>query len=239
SQLDAAQQTKFAELYATHRTDMPAFWSAVNDTFGKAVSDRLQLDGKLGFLTINNAPLMQALHNSAGDIELSDPIQLAQLGYYKATAWTELLTDHVPLPKEIPGDTPEAKRANYADYLAAQVRLSYPTVAVAEMVKSGDLPLTGAVEGVADQVHTFLTEHQGKFEIGVQPVQQYIAQNNLTVAEETVTQVKRLQRVYQITPSDQAMTGMMKHGVDAAYHVVRYEKEVFVQTFAQDLGGSE
>src|SRR6185436_18842160 len=31
SQLDAAQQTKFAELYATHRTDMPAFWSAVND----------------------------------------------------------------------------------------------------------------------------------------------------------------------------------------------------------------
>ena len=91
-----------------------------------------------------------------------------------------------PIPKEIPGDTPEAKRANYADYLAAQVRLSYPTAAVAQMVKSGDLPLTGAAPGASDQVHAFLTEHQGKFEIGVQPVQQYIARNNLQVADETV-----------------------------------------------------
>ena len=88
-------------------------------------------------------------------------------------------------------------------------------------------------------MHAFLTEHQGKFEIGVQPVEQYIAQNNLQVADETVQQVKRLQRVYQITPSDQALTGLMKRGIDAAYHVVRYDKDTFVQSFAADLGGAD
>ena len=167
------------------------------------------------------------------------PSNWRQSGFYKAEPWNELLTADVPVPKEIPGDTPESKRGNYADYLAAQVRLSYPTAAVAHMVKSGELPLPGAARDASDQVHAFLTQHQGKFEIGVQPVQRYIAQNNLQVPDDTVQQVKRLERVYQITPSDQALTGLMKRGIDAAYHVVRYDKETFVQSFAADLGGAE
>ncbi len=239
SRLDDTQQATFAQLYAANRADMPTFWKAVGDAFGQDMANRLQVDGKLGFLTINNAPLMQKVHTTAGANGLSDPLQLAQMGYHRAEPWSQLLTADVPIPKEIPGDTPESKQANYAEYLAAQVRLSYPTAAVAQMVKSGAIPLTGAANAVSDQVHAFLTQHQGKFEIGVQPVQQYIAQNNLQVADETVQQVKRLQRVYQITPSDQALTGLMKRGIDAAYHVVRYDKDTFVQCFAADLGGAD
>lgn len=234
SRLDDTQQQQFAELYATHRTDVPAFWDAVTNVFGTDTANRLQVDGKLGFLTINNAPLILELHSVAGENGLSDPLQLAQLGYHRAEKWNALLTSNISIPEEIPGDTPEAKRTNYVEYLAAQVRLSYPTASVAEMIKSGDLQV-----GIPDQVHTFLTENQGKFEIGMQPVQQYIVRNNLQVADETVTQVKRLQRVYQITPNDQAMTGLIKNRIDAAYHVVRYEKEAFVQTFAADLGGAD
>ena len=236
--LDDDQQQRFALLYTAKRADLPTFWKAVGDTFGKDIANRLQLDGKLGFLTINNAPLMQQIHNAAGANGLSDPLQLAQLGYHREAKWSSLLTPNLPIPKEIPGETLEVKQANYADYLAPGP-LSYPTAAVAEMVKSGDLPLTGAAQGVPDQVHTFLTDHQGKFEIGVQPVQQYIARNNLQVADETVEQVKRLQRVYQITPSDGAMIGLMKRGIDAAYHVVRFDKDTFVQSFAADLGEAD
>ena len=239
SRLNDAQQKQFAELYAANRTDLPKFWNAVTNAFGQTASNRLQVDGKLGFLTINNAPLTQALHTALGGNGVSDPLQLAQLGYHSPNKWNTLLTPTTPIPKEIPGDTAEARRANYAEYLAAQVRLSYPTASVAQMVKSGDLPLTGAPQGASDQVHAFLTAHQGKFEIGVQPVQQYIAQNQLQIADQTVQQVKRLQRVYQITPSDQAMKGLMKHGMDAAYHVARHEKDAFVETYQQDLGGPE
>jgi len=237
--LNDAQQKQFAELYAANRTDLPKFWNSVTNAFGQNVSNRLQVDGKLGFLTINNAPLMQALHTAAGGNGVSDPLQLAQLGYHSPNKWNALLTTATPIPKEIPGDTAEARRANYAEYLAAQVRLSYPTASVAQMVKSGEMPLTGAPQGASDQVHGFLTAHQGKFEIGVQPVQQYIAQNQIQVPDQTVQQVRRLQRVYQITPSDQAMKGLMKHGMDAAYHVTRRKKDAFVKTYQQDLGGSE
>jgi hypothetical protein len=234
SRIDDARQQQFAALYAAHRGNMPKLWDEVTNAFGADTAKRLQVDGKLAFLTINNAPLMQKLHSAAGNNGLSDPLQLAQLGYHRATKWNTLLTSSVPIPKEIPGDTPTTKLANYAEYLAAQVRLSYPTAAVAEMVRSGDLAVA-----VPDQVHAFLTEHQGKFEIGTQPVQRYIARNNLQVAKETVTQVKRLQRIYQITPSDQAMIGLLKRGIDAAYHVTRYEKAAFVQTFAKELGGDQ
>src|SRR6266542_1304647 len=241
--LDDGQQQKFAELYAAHRTDLPKFWNVVKDTFGQQTADRLQVDGKLGFLTINNASLIQQLHTAAGGGGLSDPLQLAQLGYHRPEKWTALLTTDVPIPEEIPGETPEAKQANYAKYLAAKVRVSYPTASVAQMIKSGDLPLPGAKPGVSDQAHAFLTEHQD-FEIGAQPIQQYIAQKKLQtpelqVSNEIVKQVKRVQRLYQITTSDQAMIGLMKRGIDAAQHVVRYDRDTFVQSFAEDLGGAD
>ena len=41
---------------------MPTFWKAVGEAFGQDIANRLQVDGKLGFLTINNAPLMQKVH---------------------------------------------------------------------------------------------------------------------------------------------------------------------------------
>lgn len=233
SRLDDAQQQRFAELYTAHRADMASFWDAAAEAFGAEAARRLQVDGKLAFLTVNNAPLVSALH-AAAEGELRDPLQLAQAGFHRAARWESLLTERVPIPKEVPGDTLEAKRENYAQYLAAQVRLSYPTVAVAEMVGSGELAV-----GAREQVREFLTEHQDRFELGAQPVEQYVRRQGVEIAPETLTQLKRLQRVYQITPDDGAMAGLLKHEVDSAYKVVRYDKETFVRKFAEDLGGAD
>src|SRR5262249_34955170 len=149
SSLTDAQQQTFAGLYSANRTDLPKLWDTVTSALGKPTADRLQVNGKLAFLTVNNAPLVQSLHAAAGTNGLSDPVQLAQLGFHRANKWETALTPNIPIPKEIPGDTPAAKRTNYAEYLAAQVRLSYPTASVAQMVKSGDLPLPGAAQGAS------------------------------------------------------------------------------------------
>ncbi len=239
SRLDEEQQKLFAQLYAAHQGNLPKFWQAVEADFGGETAGRLQVDGKLGYLTLNNAPLMQAIHQVSGDGGLRDPLELAQRGYHRAAQWSQILAEDIPVPKEIPGDTTEEKRAYYADYLAAQVRLSYPTAAVAQMVQSGEIPLNGAAQGLSDKVASFLNENQGQFEIGVQPVEQYVADSALPVENEVLAQVKRLQRVYQITPGDEAMAGLLKRGVDSAYHVTRYSKETFVRSFAEDLGGEQ
>jgi hypothetical protein len=227
SRLTDAQQQEFAELYSANRKDLPTFWEAAARAFGPDVAKRLETSGKLAFLTVNNAPLVAAL------TPLGDPLKLVQSGFHRAAKWGDLLTDRVPIPPQMPGKTVDEKRTNYATFLSAQLRLSYPTAAIAEMVKNGDLPVAAA-----DRVEAFLTAHQGKFELGVQPVGQYIARNNLQVDKETVNQIQRLQRVQQITTSDQAMTVLMKQGMDAAYHVVQFDRDAFADKFAEPLGGT-
>lgn len=240
SRLDDSKKRQFSDLYSVHKADMPKFWGAVTKAFGSPIADRLKLDGKLSFLTINNAKLMQKLHTAAGEKGLSDPLQLAQQGYHRAEKWKDLLTSDLPIPEEIPGKSKAAKRANYANYLAAQVRVSYPTASIAEMVKSGELPLKDATQHERNDVHLFLNKRQGKFEFGVQPILQYLAHNKLKdETKKTVELIKRLERVFQITPSDKAMIGLMKRGVDSAYQVTAYEKESFTRAFAKDLGGAK
>ena len=115
------------------------------------------------------------------------------------------------------------------------MRLSFPTAVVAEMVKSGETPVSK--DANRDGVHTFLTQHHGKFEIGMQPVQRYIARNKLQVSSEVTTEITRIQRVYQITPSDSAMNALLKRGLDSALAVSRYDRDQFVRMYKEDLGG--
>jgi hypothetical protein len=231
---DAEKQRQFADLYTRHRDDPPKLWDAVRSAFGEAAEKRLRLDGQLAYLTLNNASLIRKLHDSVGQDGLSDTVNLVEEGFYHADKWQSVIGND-PIPADIPGATAEEQRAHYAELLSAQVRLSFPTAVMAQMVKSGDTPLSNA--SVREEVHAFLTEHHAKFEIGMQPVERFIAKANLQIAPEVAQEVKRIQRVYQITPSDTAMNALLKKDVDSAYQVVRYGQDEFVQIFQEDLGG--
>jgi hypothetical protein len=231
-ELTAAQQQQFAQAYSANRTDPDAFWKAVTGSLGADLATRLQNSGKLGLLTLNNAPLMRALGKSTG--ATLDPRALVAAGFHQASQWSKLLDATVPIPSQIPGDTPDAKRANYSAYLAAQLRISYPTSAVAHMAGSGFLQLKNA-----QKVSAFLTQYQDKFEIGGQPVQQFVNQNKIQVDADTLADLKRVQRVHQITTTDAAMAGLLRNNLDAAYHVVQYDRQAFVGKFANDLGGAD
>jgi hypothetical protein len=239
---DEKQQQRFADLYTLHRDDMPAFWSEVAKPaaaggFGPDVARRLQLDGQLGALTLNNAPLMSSLRST-----VSSPLDLVKGGYHRAETWKPLLAK-APLPEQIPGATDEEKRTNYARRMAAQVRLSFPTAVVAAQIQSREIPLRVPQgvdpEKVHNDVVTFLTQQQGNFAIGKQPVEQFLAANNLALGQEALDQVKRLERVYQISPDDQTMGVMISKDMDSAYMIVRYEEEEFVQLYVKDNPGDE
>jgi len=230
---DAARCKRFAQIYAKHRNDPAELWATVRKSLGEAAEKRLRLDGQLGYLTLNNAPLMRKLHAAAGRTGLTDTLSLAEQGYYRPEKWRDLVGDDA-IPSEIPGEAQEQKRARYADTLAAQMRLSFPTMVLAQMVKEGETPVAS---GRRDEVHAFLAGHQGKFEIGMQPVQRYIARNGLKVPTEVSKEITRIQRVYQITPSHGAMNALLRSGLDSAMAVSRYDREQFVRTHKDELGG--
>jgi hypothetical protein len=231
---DTKGQQQFADLYVRYGTDPARFWKAVRAAFGTATTDRLKLDGQLGCLTLNNRKLIEKLHAAVGNRGLRDPVQLVAAGYYQSATWRKVL-DSDPVPPEIPGKDSAQKRERYAELLAAQVRLSFPTAVLAAMVKSGETPLHSAK--VRNAVAAFLSQHQGRFQIGMQPVAQYVARNNLRVAAEVAKEITRIQRVYQITPDDTAMNGLLRSRIDSAYAVVRYDREEFVRAFKDAVGG--
>src|SRR5262252_6873346 len=100
---------------------------------------------------------------------ISDPVQLVAAGFHKPEKWNELLTANIPVPSQIQGTTAEEKRAHYAAFLASQLRVSYPTASVAQMVSVGELPVQNSAA-----VSAFLATHQADFSIAAQPVEQFI-----------------------------------------------------------------
>ncbi len=231
---DASRQKRFTDLYVRHRNDLPRFWEAVRSEFDESTEQRLRLDGQLAFLTVNNAPIIRKLHAASPSNRLTDVRNLVEHGYYRADKWRDLVGND-SAPPEIPGENDGDKRIRYAETLAAQVRLSFPTAVVAQMVKSGETRL--ASQGLTNQVQGFLNEHEGSFEIGRQSVEEFVRRNELDVAAEVTKEVARIQRVYQITPDHDTMNVMLKRGVDSAYAVTRYAREDFVRTFQHEMGG--
>jgi Neuraminidase-like domain len=227
------QYEQFAKLQIQHQGELVKFWEAVRTTFGEPAEQRLRLDGQLGFLTLNNAPLIAKLHAAAGQTPLTDPVNLVEQGFHQPAKWRELIGNDA-IPQEITGKDDEEKRANYAEVLAAQLRLSYPTAVVAAMVKSGETPISN---GTADKVHSFLTEHHSRFEIGMQPVEQYVTRNQIQLEPAVQQEITRIQRVWQITPGDGAMNALLQKGVDSAYAVARYDRNEFVKAFKDGVGG--
>jgi hypothetical protein len=235
---DPQKLQQFASIYAQHAGDWPTFWQATTQAFGSTTAQSLQLIGQLNKLTLGNAALIAQVHAAEQQTPLATMADLANRGYYAADKWKTVL-GQAPVPTTIAGDTDDAKRTAYANLLAARVRLQFPTAVVAAQVRASEIPLSQSDSATRDAVHSFLTTHVEKFGLDKQPVEQYIARNQLQVPKPVVDEIKRIQRVYQITPSDTAMTGLLQNNIHSAYQIARSSQTAFVRDYANAVGGAD
>ncbi|GAA3788758.1 neuraminidase-like domain-containing protein [Streptomyces phyllanthi] len=239
---DDDNKRAFARLQIAAPEGGGPFWESVESSFGPETRRRLQLDGRLAVLTLNNAPLINALHTAEEqhpDGPLTTTEDLARRSYFRPERWLDVLGDTVP--DAVPGTAPQERRTNYAHFLAAQVRTSFPTASVAAKVSEGDLPVSPEPE-VRDTVAGFLTEHLGRFELGVEPVERFISRNDDVAAPDdprTLDAIKRLQRVYQLTPDDTALSVLLTNRLDSATAIARLGEGEFVASRSGDLGESD
>jgi Neuraminidase-like domain/Salmonella virulence plasmid 28.1kDa A protein len=228
--LSTAEQQQFATLLSTYRDDPTILWQQAQNAFGAQTAAALQLDGKLAYLTINNAALIAALNQAA---PLTSTLDLVSRGYYQASAWQPLLANVTP-PPQTTGSTSDEQKAAYAELLAAQVRLAYPTATVAQLVTTTGLGITDPKQQSA--VADFLSTNQAAFDIGAEPVGQFLARTNTTLDATSTAHVERIQRVRQITPNITALTALTGAGMDSALAVVRMGPGQFSGKFNTTLG---
>lgn len=254
SGLQATEQNSFADLYFSHRDSPAELWQKAEKMgISKAKVDGLRLQGKLAYLTLNNAELSALLQAEISSLENLG--QLVDKGFHKAATWRERLTtlagnDEERLDQLIPptyaGETLSERLETCVTDLARQVRRSFPTRVVAQMVMEEEIrPGGNPIENIKDRVHTFLTKAEALgFELGQVPAGQFIAIHreklfpggtSVEEQKEIETRVEQLQRLYQLTPSDGALQVLDKLDLSSAHDITAFTYEAFMEVFAADF----
>ena len=251
-QKDETTRTKFASIYLNHRGDPFELWQkAVDENIAPEDIQVLQRQGKFAFLAGNS----QAMTTRLMQKPIHDPAQLVEQDFHRADSWvTEILlqagipverrdnlteTDKEKLDAEIPSayaaEKVEDRLELYAEDMARKVRLSYPTQVVAHMVEADEIKLPAARVATA----ALLKNAAGQgFRLGQTPVATFFKTHTGVTAgmpasdvQAAQQQLKTLQRVYQITPGDEAMPVLISLGMTSAYDVTEYSEEQFVELY--------
>jgi hypothetical protein len=247
--LTAESQQAFANAYFAPRPDGTTLWQDLK-TAGIADNtiQALQLQGKLGFLTGNNAPLVKDLQAFVGSIDKLP--KLVEAGFYEPDAWDAKLKalagtndDNAPaLDKLIPpgytGGTTADRKLAYATDMAGKIRTTYPLQVLSDRIGKGQLPIGDAeTQGFA---RSYLNTAAAKgFSLGETHLDSFSSANaaelfpNLTADQKskTVNGMKLLQRVYQVSPDDESMQVLLGLGHVSAMDISRIPQQDFIERF--------
>jgi hypothetical protein len=249
-----ADADKFAGVFLKHRGAAVDLWKAARDAkVPETAISKLQWQGKLAFLAGNSgkvtAHLMTKLQGAtlhAGLLpELTSPAALVDADLYDAEKWkaevSRLAANEAELAALIPAAYQAKKVADrlesYAADMARKVRISYPTEVVARMVQTDKIPLNGGKDVTVKFLQA--AAPQG-FKLGHTPVEQFVAAGMTTPDgmpqadfDQAKQEVKTLHRVYQITPTNEAMAVLMKLGLTSAFDVTALPEHQFYRLYDQ------
>ncbi|PSL45405.1 virulence plasmid A protein [Chitinophaga niastensis] len=218
--LNTDQQNIFAESYKEAAGNNDLLWSSLKSKgIPPETISQLQLDGKLGYLTSQNAPLIKRLYEA---YQVSDPVQLVHKGLYKAAAWKNLVGNDVPQ-----GVNPDSYAANMANQLA----LSYPTAVVSEMVNNNEVMLNN--NAPKDVVSQFFSTAGQENVLGVKPVKQWESFGQLH--PEAQVAAKQVERIFQLSPSNESLSTLSKLGLNSAYEITKYSQSEFLEKYGSQF----
>jgi hypothetical protein len=255
--LDDAQQEAFDQAVVRHGDDPQALWAAAA-TAGIPSEQvaRLQVQGKLALLTHHSEPLTRLLMDTVlgpapADGDGGGGLRaLVAADLHIPQAWRAKLVElaggddpdrlATVVPPAFAGAASPAEA--YAAELARRVRLGLPTTVIGRILASGQ------VHGGTDQVNLGGTlagmieraERLG-FSFSTTPLGPFLAAHGAELtaglgeadAAAATAELQRLQRLYQITPSDQAFTALARAGVGSALEIAQLRP----QEFAERYGG--
>lgn len=230
---DEIDRARFAALYRRLRDTPAALWAEVAAEF-PTVAAQLELRGSLATLTGNNAALINSVCDEAAPSKVVD---LVQAGYHRAAQWQRLLTPDVPVPPEIGGTDDGGRRAAYAQQLAEQLGLLFPTAVIAADVADGLIPVDGPA-GTGRSVTDFLCAHDG-FELSVHPIDHYLSTRDIALPEPVRDELATLQRITAVATVPSAVRVLREIGFTSARAIAQYSEADFVARHSDALGGDQ
>jgi hypothetical protein len=256
SGLDEDTRNKFASAFLQSSRDTSLWENARKAGLNEGQIQTLQLQGKLAFLTGNSMEMTGKLQQ-----EISDPRELAEKDYFTASKWeAEIRTAagvrldvtinelseaekqklQTLIPQSYTGEKLEDNFKAYTEDMARKVRLSYPTQVLGRRVEQDTDDTFKLGEARSDTAMLLKNAAAEGFKLGQTSIDAFVAANSEVLngignIETAKKHVKTLQRVYQITPSDEVMPVLVKLGLTSAYDIVNLSKEEFIDRFIREF----
>jgi hypothetical protein len=233
SVLDAgALEDKFLGLYANRQGPIENFWAGLKqDSDLKNHVDQLQFALQLGLLTRNHTPLIQELRKIPGIASTRDLMKL------DSAAWSDLVAK-AGVPPGVPGADAQEGATNYAKAIVSVLRASFPTDAVAQIATKA--------QNVDPLVSKFFA-NSPDFEIRKSHVDKYVSDrasaafNGIADPDRSmvVKEVKRLQRLFQVSANPDTLDGLLSSGLDSAHAIANIPRKSFLAQYGTALGGPQ
>ncbi|MFE5318470.1 neuraminidase-like domain-containing protein [Paenibacillus sp. NPDC056579] len=254
-QIDPGHKDEFMKLLWKHEGDDLTLWTEAGKK-GIPVAD-LKLQGKLAYLTLNNAPLTEALQREFDSIDKLP--RMVEQDLYTAQGWIARLegmslneeqhVDSAKLASLIPSafkqDNVNDRASAYADNMASKVRESFPIHVICRMLEKEELLLGQKHTEVKEPVLILLKNAANMgFRLGSTPVVQFLKKNRNTVYEgleedkQHIAELglKLLARVYQMSPNDEAMVILFKLNFTSARQVASIPRAQFIEKYSPSFG---
>jgi peptidoglycan hydrolase-like protein with peptidoglycan-binding domain len=199
----------------------------------------LQLQGKLAYLTFNNAELTDHLLDQVS----TDPLQLIELGYHDEGQWKQALQDltkgdanKLPalIPPAFPGNSADERLDAYTEELARRIRQMDPHAVTVQRIA------TGKLDGVPqrDDVGRFLQNAAPLgFRLGATPLSAFVKANEAAVwngiaearRDDTLEAVRTVSSLYAVSPTDEAMNALLIAGYTSATSIATHNYQAFTE----------
>ena len=249
--LDGAGEA-FIDVFLKHRGDPAELWTAARDAdIPETAISKLQWQGKLAFLAGNSGKVtehlmttLQAPAPAEGQpAQLKSPAELVSLDLYDAAQWTAQIRALAPneddlaalIPTAYGGKTVDDRLDAYAGDMARKIRITYPTEVVTHMVETDKIKLNGAKDATVQALKG--AAPQG-FSLGSTPIERFLSAGGALPdgmtpddVDTAKHEIKKLQRVYQITPTNEAMPVLKELGLESAFDVTSLSETEFYRVF--------
>jgi peptidoglycan hydrolase-like protein with peptidoglycan-binding domain len=239
------EQSTLLRTFAENNDDPKKFWQRLRDLpefaeEGKV--ERVQFALQLDALTSSHVPLMRALQSEHG---LKTTREL--LDFDDAKLRELLLRPEIGVPVNVPGEGPQEKSDNYIQSVIGALHLALPTESVAKSLREADAVHVGD-EVTQAALNTFFAKATTEarrnagthFDIRETNIDDYVTEHGAEtladvageVRDQVVIQLKRAQRLFQVSTSPEAFQVLVKSGLDSARDIASIPQQTFVAQYA-------
>ena len=242
--LTKPQQRKLAVAMVGHKPREVQDWEPLAAIAGldAARTERLQWGLKLAHFTDDHEATFAALLQ---DRRITGQRDLAR--HYDPQDWESLVRRTAAeddLPKDLDGETSEARQAQYARRLYARAANAHPTVAVTYGLARQD----ALKKNHAVQLLPRMVENDEAFDLASTRLDTYVAHNQKLLGLKSTQQVrkttenlKRIQRLYRLKPEMTVVAALLAdETITSARSIVDQGQQRFMETYgAREMLGPE